>query len=179
MIFQPPGPFHLSAQCRQWLANVVFGSVAPPVENPGVRAKDVRRPDVYRRKKAQIAARRGGWPMVLEYSDILCRSPKDCDLDHLVSLDDALRSGAAAWTPAQWAQYQSDEANLVLTDPKVNRVEKRAKDIAHWVPPHHQQAFAISYSVVKLAYGLRFSKEDALRIMDILGASVGAAVGAS
>ena len=168
MIFQPPGPLATSAQCRQWLANVVFGSVAPPVENPGVRAKDVRRPDVYRREKDRIARRLGGYPLTCPYSDVLVRKPSEVDIEHVVSLSDAIRSGGWAWTEDQWKQFQSDPAVLTLALPDVNRDEKRAKDIANWTPPHHQGWFATDYAVVKLAFGLSFTKAQADRIRGLL-----------
>jgi hypothetical protein len=61
------------------------------------------------------------------------------DVDHLVALQDAWLSGAAAWTVAQRHAYANDPTNLVATAAAVNR-GKGGHGPDQWQPPGGQGA---------------------------------------
>ena len=167
---RPPGPLFASAQARQWLANVVADHVADPTSVVPVKAEDIRRPSAYRHMEGTLVTMYGGYPYRLPYTNRVIESPTShpVDVDHLISLDDAIHSGGWKWTEDQWKQFQGDPGVLVLSDPTINRVKKRAKDIAEWTPPEHKQWFACDYAMVKLAYGLTFTSAQAARIEELL-----------
>jgi hypothetical protein len=56
------------------------------------------------------------------------------DIDHLVPLEQAWRSGAWAWTDEQRAAYANDLTLLVPTDASLNR-SKGSQDVTTWLPP--------------------------------------------
>lgn len=56
------------------------------------------------------------------------------DIDHLVPLEQAWRSGAWAWTDEQRAAYANDLGLLVPTDASLNR-SKGSQDVTTWLPP--------------------------------------------
>lgn len=76
-------------------------------------------------------------------------------IDHLVALDDAWRTGARAWPASRRLQFANDPANLVAVSGDANQ-DKGASDASQWLPP--QGGFACVYVVrqlrVKAAYGL-------------------------
>lgn len=156
----------LSPQWAAWIVGRVVERVARPVE-PTRRAEDVRDPDAYRRRRAAVLASFGR-PLVLPYSDHVVQAGEPLDLDHLVPIEAALRSGADDWTPEQWTAFEADVLNLVPARPHVNRVEKRAKGVGAWIPAHHRAWYAHDYAGVKLAHGLTFSADEAVAVRRLL-----------
>lgn len=79
----------------------------------------------------------------------------DVQIDHLVALDDAWRTGAQAWPAARRLAFANDPANLLAVDGRANQ-DKGASDASQWLPP--QTGYACVYVVrqlrVKAAYGL-------------------------
>ena len=76
-------------------------------------------------------------------------------IDHLVALYDAWRTGARDWDPALRAQLANDPANLLAVDGPTNNAKSHA-DPSDWLPP--DEAFHCDYVAarvrVKAAYGL-------------------------
>ncbi|MEN0070583.1 MAG: HNH endonuclease family protein, partial [Propionicimonas sp.] len=56
------------------------------------------------------------------------------DIDHVVPLENAWRSGAWAWTDEQRLAYANDLTLLVPTDASLNR-SKGSQDPSSWLPP--------------------------------------------
>ncbi len=77
----------------------------------------------------------GSW---FSYFDgVTWSNPSDVDIDHLVPLAEAWRSGAAAWTPAQRVAFANDldfAPSLVAVTDSVNQ-SKGDRDPATWMPP--------------------------------------------
>ena len=76
-------------------------------------------------------------------------------IDHLVALDDAWRTGAQLWSASRRLEFANDPANLVAVSGDANQA-KGAGDASQWLPP--QAGFGCVYVVrqlrVKAAYGL-------------------------
>jgi hypothetical protein len=76
-------------------------------------------------------------------------------IDHMVALDDAWRTGAQGLTADQREQLANDPANLLAVDGPLNQ-DKSASDASGWLPPN--RGFRCVYVVrqirVKTAYGL-------------------------
>lgn len=76
-------------------------------------------------------------------------------IDHVVALADAWRTGAWAWNDAQRARLANDPANLLAVDGPTNE-DKGAQDASTWLPPY--APFRCQYAVlrvrVRAGYGL-------------------------
>jgi len=85
----------------------------------------------------------------------------EVQIDHVVSLADAWRKGAAGWDRARAQAFANDPLNLVPTQDWVNR-EKGALDASQWLP-HHEGFwchFAVQQILVKEKYGLGVSDAE-------------------
>ncbi|WP_445154147.1 HNH endonuclease family protein [Arthrobacter sp. Hor0625] len=97
-------------------------------------------------------------------------SSKDVQIDHVVALGDAWRTGAQQLTAVQRQHLANDPLNLIAVDGQANQ-DKGASDAAAWLPPNrnfrcHYVARQIS---VKAAYGLWVTpaEKDAMkRVLD-------------
>jgi hypothetical protein len=90
----------------------------------------------------------------------------DVQIDHVVALDAAWRTGAQQWTATRRETFANDPANLLAVDGPANQ-DKGAADAAGWLPPDpgYRCVYAIRQVRVKAAYGLWVTPEerDALR----------------
>lgn len=139
----------------------VDASVAPARVDHGASIEHVRRPYLYEHQKGALIAERGGFPFHTAYTDRLVDADDGLDIDHIVSLEEVAESGGWGWTRPEWDAYQSDPFCLMLADPHVNRVSKRAKDCSEWVPPHNVRWFLGDVALIKLSYGLTFTAAEA------------------
>jgi len=90
----------------------------------------------------------------------------DVQIDHVVALDAAWRTGAQQWTAARREAFANDPANLLAVDGPANQ-DKGAADAAGWLPPDpgYRCVYALRQVRVKAAYGLWVTRaeRDALR----------------
>jgi hypothetical protein len=85
------------------------------------------------------------------------------DVDHLVPLAEAWRSGAWAWTPKQRQDYAndlSDSRALIAVTLTTNR-SKGDKDIATWVPEVKSCEYVQNWIAIKVRYSLTYDKKEA------------------
>ena len=91
------------------------------------------------------------------------------DIEHIVARSEAHDSGLCAADQATKRTFANDLLNLTLASPRVNRVEKRDKDAAEWLPDKNKCWFARRVVAVKAKYDLtidvaeRESLESVLR----------------
>lgn len=82
-------------------------------------------------------------------------------VDHVVALADAWRSGAHAWDRAARQVFANDPRNLLAVDGSANQ-EKGASSAAEWLPPARE--FRCQYAViqvsVKAEYGLSVTGDE-------------------
>ena len=94
------------------------------------------------------------------------------DVDHLVPLAEAWRSGAHGWTADRREQYANDlgyEHSLVAVSARSNR-SKGARDPATWLPPHTDQHcwYAAAWVHVKTRWSLTVDTAEADTVAGIL-----------
>jgi len=94
-------------------------------------------------------------------------------IDHVVALADAWRTGAWAWDDARRMQLANDPANLLAVDGPTNE-DKGAQDAATWLPPY--APFRCQYAVlrvrVRTVYGLALAPGE----REALGRALGRCV---
>lgn len=83
---------------------------------------------------SSCAAVSGSWHS--EYDGATWTAASDLDIDHMVPLAEAWRSGASSWTNAQRRSYANDltRPQLIAVTDNVNQA-KGDKDPASWLPP--------------------------------------------
>ncbi len=97
------------------------------------------------------------------YTGELIANPDKLDVDHLVPLAEAHRSGGFAWPEPKRRAFANDLAGLVLTRRALNQ-SKGDQDPAHWLPPRPELRcdYARRWIAIKERWGLeRDALEDA------------------
>lgn len=99
--------------------------------------------------------------------DMCYDDASEVDVDHIVPLAEAWRSGAHAWPESQLDQFAGDTINLWLMTDNLNQ-SKSDQDPATWLPPHPDiTCFYIdAYVFVKLSYHLTVDPAEAEAIED-------------
>jgi uncharacterized protein DUF1524 len=106
------------------------------------------------------------------YDGITYTDPQKLDIDHLVPLADAWRSGARNWTDSQRQDFAND-----LTRPQllaVSLTQNRAKgdqDPSQWKPPSHDFwcQYAEDWVAVKYFWKLTVTAAEKSALTDMLG----------
>lgn len=87
-------------------------------------------------------------------------------IDHVVALSDAWRTGAQQWPAGRREQFANDPANLLAVGGSANQ-DKGDGDAATWLPPQrgYRCVYVLRQVRVKAAYGLWVTpaERDALR----------------
>lgn len=92
----------------------------------------------------------GGQPIAFDRS-----RPEEVQIDHVVALADAWRTGATAWTESERVTFANDPLNLLAVDGELNQ-DKGSANAATWLPPDasYRCPYAIRQIAVKERYGL-------------------------
>lgn len=85
----------------------------------------------------------------------------DVQIDHVVALAAAWRTGASAWPPAVREAFANDPANLLAVAGATNE-DKGASDAAEWLPPDpgYRCVYVLRQVRVKAAYGLAVTSDE-------------------
>ncbi|HEY0117347.1 MAG TPA: HNH endonuclease family protein [Cellulomonas sp.] len=85
----------------------------------------------------------------------------EVQIDHVVALDNAWRSGAQGWPAALRMTFANDPANLLAVGGQANQ-DKGASDAAQWLPPQagYRCVYVVRQLRVKVAYGLWLTPEE-------------------
>ena len=113
------------------------------------------------KKSAKCKLTGGKW--VSSYDGISYTDSSKLDIDHLVPLAEAWRSGAWAWTDQQrmdFANDLEDEWALNAVTASVNR-SKGDRDIASWLPKKNLCAYLVGWVVIKARFELTVDLEEA------------------
>lgn len=116
------------------------------------------------KKSAGCKLSQGKW--MSYYDEKTYLNPSSLDIDHLVPLYEAWRSGAWNWTPEQRTAYANDlteKSTLVAVTASLNR-SKGDKDIANWVPPKNKCKYLIDWLTVKAKYNLTVDPDEKIAI---------------
>ncbi len=113
----------------------------------------------------------GTW--ISPYDGKATRDPQDLDIDHMVPLANAWRSGAATWTDAKREQFANDltRPELIAVTASTNR-SKGDQDPSEWKPPNRDYwcEYAKQWIAVKSYWGLSVTISEKSALTDMLGA---------
>lgn len=106
---------------------------------------------------------------VSPYDGLRTRDDHDLQIDHVVPVKEAQRSGARAWTAAQRGTYYNDPANLVAASIHANEA-KGDNDPGRWRPPLHADwcAYATTWIATKTRYHLTIDAREHDALADML-----------
>ena len=134
-----------------------------------VLAAESRKPVKYRTGRRCVVAR-GLW--VGWYTGRKVRNPRSFDIDHLVPLANAHRSGGWAWTPAKKRRYANSlkpPYHLVAVSASANR-SKGDRGPERWRPPRKRSwcGYSTSWAKVKRRWGLTVTMSEAVALREML-----------
>jgi hypothetical protein len=112
------------------------------------------------KKGAKCALTGGKW--VSAYDGKSYTKDVNLDIDHVVPLAEAWRSGAWAWTPQQrqdFANDLSDSRVLIAVTASANR-SKGDQDVKTWLPAKNKCTYIDAWVAVKVRYSLTFDKGE-------------------
>ncbi len=97
--------------------------------------------------------------------------PLDIDIDHLVPLANAYRSGASEWDEAERERYANDPDNLLSVEDNANQ-EKGDKGPEAWKPPNRGIwcSYAKGWISVKSDYDLTINPQEKVSLNQMLAA---------
>jgi hypothetical protein len=107
----------------------------------------------------------GTW--VSPYDGATVTAPGALDIDHMVPLAEAARSGTRGWTRAQREHYANDPAVLVAVTAKSNRA-KGDQDPARWLPALDHCGYVARWIAVKHAYRMTVDRGERAAIVGVL-----------
>lgn len=116
--------------------------------------------------ETQVIRIQGG--LFSPYDGTCFRSRRQSDIEHLVALAEAHRSGMCERSRQQKTAFAADPLNLTLATPHLNRGEKLAKDAAEWLPEENRCWFAHRVVQVKTKYGLSVDRAEASALRKVL-----------
>jgi hypothetical protein len=122
------------------------------------------------RTGADCAPTSGTWKS--PYDGETWTAASDVDIDHVVPLAAAWRTGASSWTTAQRQAYANDltDPQLIAVTDNVNQ-EKGDKSPDQWKPPltGYWCTYAKMWTAVKFKFGLTISSAEKTALTDMLG----------
>lgn len=99
----------------------------------------------------------GTW--VSSYDGVTVTRAGDLDIDHIVPVKEANRSGARNWDAARRSAFYNDTDNLVAVTARSNR-SKGDDDPAKYLPAHDRCGYATRYVAVKVEYRLSVDQAE-------------------
>ena len=102
------------------------------------------------------------------YSGDVYTNPRDLQIDHLVPLYNAHRSGAANWPAERRAEFANYAGNLIAVSSPLNQ-EKGSASPDEWRPPNSAYwcDYAARYATVKSDWGLTVTSEEIRAIREM------------
>ncbi|MCX5197051.1 HNH endonuclease family protein [Streptomyces sp. NBC_00249] len=111
----------------------------------------------------------GSW--YSEYDGATWTVASDIDIDHMVPLAEAWRSGASSWTTAQRQQFANDltRPQLIAVTDNVNQA-KGDLDPGKWLPPRtdYRCTYARMWVQVKQYWGLSMDSGEKTALVNLL-----------
>lgn len=112
-----------------------------------------------------------GWWLSV-YDGYSTDDPSELEIDHLVALSEAWRSGADVWSPQRRQAFANDLGHpgaLVAVTAAMNR-SKGDKDPARWQPPNRSSwcLYATDWITVKARWGLTVDEGEATALRNML-----------
>ena len=117
--------------------------------------------------RCKVAA--GRW--IGPYTGTVVENPSDLDIDHMVPLYNAHKSGAWRWTAArkrEYANYLAYPAHLIAATARANR-QKGASGPEEWRPANESYwcQYALDWTSIKLHWGLTATEPEAAALREM------------
>jgi hypothetical protein len=114
----------------------------------------------------------GEWPD--PYTGQTYSDPKDLDIDHVVPLANAWRSGASSWDDKQRERYANDPEVLLSVEDNANQ-EKGDKGPEAWKPPNKSEwcDYAERWIQIKSKYSLSVNEQEKAALEQMLNTCTG------
>jgi hypothetical protein len=103
----------------------------------------------------------GQW--ISSYDALATADYSTLDIDHMIPLSEAWRSGAWKWSPAQreaFANDLTDSRVLIAVTASLNR-QKGDQDPSTWLPPENKCTYVSNWIAVKVRYSLTVDPAEA------------------
>ena len=103
----------------------------------------------------------GQW--ISSYDALATNDYSTLDIDHMIPLSEAWRSGAWKWSPAQreaFANDLTDSRVLIAVTASLNR-QKGDQDPSTWLPPENKCTYVSNWIAVKVRYSLTVDPSEA------------------
>ena len=103
----------------------------------------------------------GQW--ISSYDALATNDYSTLDIDHMIPLSEAWRSGAWKWSPAQreaFANDLTDSRVLIAVTASLNR-QKSDQDPSTWLPPENKCTYVSNWIAVKVRYSLTVDPSEA------------------
>ena len=103
----------------------------------------------------------GQW--ISSYDALSTNDYSTLDIDHMIPLSEAWRSGAWKWSPAQreaFANDLTDSRVLIAVTASLNR-QKSDQDPSTWLPPENKCNYVSNWIAVKVRYSLTVDPSEA------------------
>ena len=107
------------------------------------------------------------------YTGEIFESTKETDIEHIVARSEAHWSGLCFADRRTRRAFSSDLLNLTLSDPNLNRNEKKHYDAAEWTPRTNRCWFAEAVLAVKIKYDLSVDCNEAKALERMLHENCG------
>ncbi|MFE2940346.1 HNH endonuclease family protein [Streptomyces sp. NPDC059255] len=118
---------------------------------------------------SSCAATSGKW--YSPYDGATWSAASDVDIDHMVPLSEAWKSGASSWTTAQRQAFANDltRPQLIAVTDNVNQ-SKGDKDPANWMPPlaSYKCTYVRAWVQVKYYYSLKVDSAEKTALTNAL-----------
>ncbi|MEV4970061.1 HNH endonuclease family protein [Streptomyces scopuliridis] len=120
-------------------------------------------------QNSSCAATSGTW--YSEYDGATWTAASDVDIDHMVPLSEAWKSGANSWSTAQRQAFANDltRPQLIAVTDNVNQ-SKGDKDPAAWMPPRaaYKCTYVRAWVQVKYYYNLKVDSAEKTALQNTL-----------
>jgi len=129
--------------------------------------RDSISPVIFKSKGKDCEVRSGKW--ICPYTWKVFTNPTDIDIDHIVPLSNAHRSGAESWTKEEREAFANDPENLLAVEDNANRA-KGDRGPEAWRPPIKEcwPEYARHWMYIKLKYSLTLTPAENKAISDML-----------
>ncbi len=140
--------------------------------NPPQPSCDVREAALIRDGEAvevggECKVESGTWPD--PYTATTLVKPSDVDIDHVVPLANAWRSGASSWDDEERERYANDPEVLLSVEDNANQ-SKGDKGPEAWKPPNEAEwcAYAVRWIGIKAKYDLSVNEQEKVALVEML-----------
>lgn len=113
-----------------------------------------------------------------QYDGVTTTNPSDFDIDHMVPLSEAWRSGASEWTDEQRRDFANDldvDFSLIAVSASSNR-SKGDRDPANWLPPNTNYTceYITDWALTKYRWSLSIDQAEHQVVQQVLATDCGA-----